>query len=407
MTVDSLKTLISNIPDWLKRLEELNGQIEQRQQDLAALPENQPQSSARSVRNQGSTESLKPRDDGPTIHPGVTRASTPPPPAQNDIQQQGGAEVPSSPVSEPKSTSLRRQTNEVMATAQRRARATIRKRQKTGSMISNENTVQKYRSRNMIIVYYDSYVQSFFEELVKFVSMQRNSMRKAKMAAKVAHIKRLAELEMPDEDEDEDEEDDGSGGSDELKPRDSLIAADTNATASKPRHDGPEELKLRFMSTRQMGIRNLTAGRTNMRGSRSGLTGGLGSFQDKGDIWEELDKGLEFVQGMCEHGAHQFLRDGDCSEEVEKIKKCLAQTKETADKELARSVAENPNGTDTSEPIKSRSYRPMTMRRDTGTSTPKTPPRQDVIEVEDEGVQDMDDFQPAFRSAKPSNGPSS
>ncbi|KAI2618824.1 hypothetical protein GGR54DRAFT_144280 [Hypoxylon sp. NC1633] len=392
MAIDSLRSLIDKIPYWLKRLEELNGQIEQRQQDLAMLPENQRHSSARSMRNQGSTESLKPRDDDPPIHsPDVARVSTPPPPTCVNTQQQGAVEAPSSPVSEPKSkTSLQRQTNEVMATAQRRARATLRKRQKTDSMISNENNVQKFRSsRTMIIVYYDSYVQSFFEEVVKFVSLQRNSMRKAKMAARVAYIKRLAEVEMPDEEE---EDDDGSG---EPKPRDNFAASKIEAAEPISRLDGPDEMRLRFLSTRQMGSRNLPVTRMNMRRSRSGLTGGLGSFQDKGDIWEELDKGLEFVQGMCEHGAHQFLRDGDCAEEVEKIKMRLEQTKEIADKELARVVAENP---ELAESPKSRSYRPVTMRRDTGASTPKTPPKTppqpNVIEVEDEGIQDMDGFRP-------------
>ncbi|KAI0136005.1 hypothetical protein F4776DRAFT_115042 [Hypoxylon sp. NC0597] len=385
MSVESLHSLINNIPDWIKRLDELNGQIEQRQQDLALLPENRPRSSAKSIRNKGSTESLKPNDDGAAHPPDIACISTPPPPTRNNTQQQDGTELPSSP---------------------RRARATLRKRQKTDSMISNENTVQKYRSRNMIIVYYDSYVQSFFEELVKFVSMQRNSMRKAKMAAKVARIRRMAELEMPD---DEDDEDEGCGN--ELKPRDSLIAAQVAVPNSQ--NDEPEEPKLRFVSTRAMGSRNLAArniaaGRMNLRTSR--LTSGLGSFQDKGDIWEELDKGLEYVQGMCEHGAHQFLRDGDCSDEVEKIKARLVQTKETADKELAR-LAENPD--ESSEPIKSRSFRPMTMRRGASTSKspskqdPKSPSRKDVIEVEDEGVQDMDDFQPASEATKQVNGTTS
>ncbi|KAI1209896.1 uncharacterized protein F4807DRAFT_77476 [Annulohypoxylon truncatum] len=400
MSVDSLKSLITNVPDWLKRLEELNGQIDQRQQDLAILPENRPRSSAKSVRNRGSTESLKPRDENvPIDPPDIARASTPPPLTRPNAQKPdaAGAEVPSSPVSEPRSkTSLQRQ--EVMATAQRRARATVRRKQKTDSMISNENSVQKYRSRNMIIVYYDSYVQSFFEELVKFVSMQRNAMRKAKMAAKVARIRRMAELEMPDEEEDEDEG--NGGGNNEVKPRNSLLA-DTKAASPKAQDDSLEP-RLRFVSTRQMGSRNLAPGRMNMRMSR--LNGGLGSFQDKGDIWEDLDKGLEFVQGMCEQGAHQFLRDGDCSDEVEKIKTRLAQTKEMADKEMARVLAEGPD--DSPEATKSRSFRPMTMRRGASTSKSpskqdsKGPSRQDVIEIEDEGVQDMDGIKPISKSTE-------
>ncbi|XDG06736.1 hypothetical protein ABKA04_006351 [Annulohypoxylon sp. FPYF3050] len=404
MSVDSLKSLITNIPDWLKRLEELNGQIDQRQQDLAMMPENRPRS-AKSLKNRGSTESLKPREECAPVDT-LDTAQTPTPPlfSQPNAPKQGGtsagADVPSSPVSEHKSKiSLQRQ--EVMATAQRRARATVRKKQKTDSMVSNENSVQKYRSRNMIIVYYDSYVQSFFEELVKFVSMQRNSMRKAKMAAKVARIRRMAELEMPDEEEDDDEG--NAGGSNELKSRDSLIAADTSAAPLKAQ-DGPEEPRLRFVSTRQMGSRNMNP-RLNLRMSR--LNGGLGSFQDKGDIWEELDKGLEFVQGMCEHGAHQFLRDGDCSDEVEKIRARLAQTKEMADKEMARVLAEGPE--DSSEPTKSRSYRPMTMRRGASTSKSpskqdsKGPSRQDVVEIEDEGIHDMDGAKPISKPTDQAN----
>ncbi|KAI8956452.1 hypothetical protein F5Y11DRAFT_205502 [Daldinia sp. FL1419] len=412
MATDSLKALITNIPDWLKRLEELNGQIDQRQQDLAMLPENQPKSSARSIRNKGSTESLKPRDEcAPNQILDTMRVSTPPPLAPNEARQpEGSAEVPTSPVSSPRSnTSLQRQTNEVVATAQRRARAVVRKKPKTESMMSNENTIQKYRSRNMIIVYYDSYVQSFFEELVKFVSMQRNAMRKAKMAAKVARIRRLAEIEMPD---DEDEEDGGNG---ELKPRDNLIAV--AADAGEGKEETAEDIKLRFKSTRQMGPRNVAAGRVSARVTRSGLNGGLGAFQDRGDIWEELDKGLEFVQGMCEQGAHQFLRDGDCAEEVEKIKARLALTKEAADKELARSETENTPELASPWPIQSRSYRATTMRKSMGTPALKTSPKQEivkqeivkqnVIEVEDEGVQDMDDYQPISKPTGQIDGPTS
>ncbi|KAI1497322.1 hypothetical protein F5X99DRAFT_421437 [Biscogniauxia marginata] len=400
MANDSLKSLVANVPDWLKRLTELDGQIEQRQLDLANLPENQHKSSKRSIRNRGSTESLKPKDDG-AAHPtaGPARDVTPPP------AERGGPQPPSTPASEPKSgSSLLRQTNEVVAAAQRRARATVRKRQKTDSMMSGEvGVTPKYRTRRMIIVYYDSYVQSFFEELVKFVSAQRNLMRKAKMAAKVAEIKRLAELEMPDDDDDDDDDDNG-----ELKPGDGLIAADPKSSSMRPKQDSPEELKLRALHSRP-GLRNPAVRTRVFRGTRPGAFGsGLGIFKEKGDIWDELDKGLEFVQGMCEHAAHQFLRDGDCNEEIGKIKARLAETKEAAAKEMERQATENPNGVDEPEhePVRARSYRPLTMRREAGASTPIKPlaPQPDM-EVEDEGVQDMDDFKPVYKSTRLMNGP--
>ncbi|ORY65377.1 uncharacterized protein BCR38DRAFT_196296 [Pseudomassariella vexata] len=362
-----LKGLIANIPDWVKRLDDLNGQIEQRQRDLAKLgQEHKPASTARSLRNKGSTESLKPKEDGAAFPPAATerrdRDTTPPPalpgyPAHNASDQQPH---PSSPASDTKSPStIQRQTNEVVAAARKRAQATVQKRQKTESMMSSEGQVPAYRSRSMIIVYYDSYVQSFFEELVKFVSASRNMMRKAKMAAKVAQIKRLAELEMP-----EDGDDDDDGG--DLQPGDALIAADPKLVAARPKDKAEESFRLHYLSTRDMGPTMRVTGPSlvAMRGTDR-FGGGLGLFGQGGnDVYDDLDKGLEYVQSMCEHAAHQFLRDGECSAEIEKIKKRLGLTKEVADKEMERILKENPNALNEPEPTKTRSYRPMSMRRD-------------------------------------------
>jgi hypothetical protein len=80
-----------------------------------------------------------------------------------------------------------------------------------------------------------------------------------------------------------------------------------------------------------------------------------------------LDKGLEFVQSMCEQAAHQFLRDGDCDEEIAKIKTRLADTNVLADKELERRLKEGPTVEDLAlqlDPSKGRSYRVQTMRRE-------------------------------------------
>ncbi|KAI0555514.1 hypothetical protein F4679DRAFT_173943 [Xylaria curta] len=459
MATDPLDSVISNVPDWLKRLEELNNQIEQRQRDLAKFAGAQPpSSSAQSIRNRGSTESLKPPDDIVALPTPDPTTDQPPKPINtavspepvNGQRRTNGPQPPSTPASDPwTGSSLIRHTNEVVATAQRRARATVRKRQKSDSMLSTEGTTPKYRSRRMVMVYYDSYVQSFFEELVKFVSAQRNLMRKAKMAAKVAHIRRLAELEMPEDDEDDE------GG--ELKPGNKLVAAGPVPASNNNRQGGPEEMRLQYLSTRNYGgaLRspafNLMPGRS-MR--TSALNGGLGTFNEKGDIWDDLDKGLEYVQGMCERAAHQFLRDGDCNEEIEKIKARLVKVKELAVDEKARVSAEQtknesqpepkgdaihepkqdaipntapePNQNSTHEPtheipkpqqdlvpevipdvvpkiepVKSRTFRPSTMRRDFGALTPsKFPAREGPLEI-DEGIEvDMDDFKPVYRSTR-------
>ncbi|KAI0447844.1 hypothetical protein F4803DRAFT_545895 [Xylaria telfairii] len=462
MSADPLDSVISNVPDWLKRLEELNSQIEQRQRDLAKFSGAQPpSSSAQSIRNRGSTESLRPPEDGvalPTPDPTTNQPPRPintavPPQTPNGQRRPSGPQPPSTPASDPwTSSSLIRHTNELVATAQRRARATVRKRQKTDSMISAEGTTPKYRSRKMVMVYYDSYVQSFFEELVKFVSAQRNLMRKAKMAAKVAHIRRLAELEMPEDDDD----DEGN----ELRPGNELIAAGPIPPTSNNRQGGPEEMRLQYLNTRPYGaaLRNPAFNLIPGRGMRtSALNGGLGVFNEKGDIWDDLDKGLEYVQGVCERAAHQFLRDGDCNEEIEKIKIRLVKVKELAINEKARVPAEETQNETQPEPRcdapnepkqsaipepscdavleanynsiqpapempepqphlvpeatrdavlqtesgKPRTFRPSTMRRDFGALTPsKFPAQAGPLEI-DEGIEvDIDDFKPVYRSTR-------
>lgn len=384
--MDALRHLVANIPDWMKRLDELTGQIEQRQIELASVtePGSNANSSARSIRNRGSTESLKPKDE-PEAHPedpmpsplqdGTsnpidTTATTPP----ADATQQ---QPPSSPAGSNTPSALARQANQVKAVAQARARATLRKRQRTDSVVSAEGAAPKYRTRSLIIVYYDSYVQSFFEELVKFVSASRNMMRKAKMAAKVAEIKRLADIEMGDDEEEDPLADNGAGGLGLEVDRPTNPATPLEAAPARKEGEEEETLKLNYVSTRRMQpvsrTPNMTANmirgaagrpsyvRPGWSGARAGGPPGL---PDKPpDVYDELDKGLEYVQSMCEHGAHQFLRDGDCGEEVGNIQRRLGETKELADKEMDRVKREDPEAF-SSGAEKTRSYRPHSMRRE-------------------------------------------
>src|ERR1700712_105232 len=104
-------------------------------------------------------------------------------------------------------------------------------KRRTESLASGDSATPKYRTRSMIIVYYDSAVQSAFEDLVKFVSGSRNAMRKGKMAAKMAEMRRAAELEV-DADDDDDDGDDG-GLDVMLKNNRSMLAAQKNGSANK------------------------------------------------------------------------------------------------------------------------------------------------------------------------------
>ncbi|MDB5910617.1 MAG: hypothetical protein JWP34_4731 [Massilia sp.] len=401
LAMEALRHLLANIPDWLKRLDELNDQIEQRQIELAQASQSSGRkaSAVRSIRNRGSTESLRPKDepeahahdpspDAPASQPAAL-ATTPP---------TGAADPPppSSPSSSNTPSALQRQTNQVKAHAQARVRATLRKRQRTDSVLSGDGAAPKYRSRNLIIIYYDSYVQSFFEELVKFVSASRNMMRKAKMAAKVAQIKRLAEMEMGD-DEDEDAfnatlaaiSPSGAPSGTQADSGFGLVANGAVPNTALEVGSGDEEPQtLRYVSTRRMQPVSRTppnafvpaTGRPIYpRAAAPRPT--LGTPAKQPDVYDELDKGLEYVQSMCEHAAHQFLRDGDCGEEVANIQRRLGETKELADREIDRVKREEPEALSSAE-TKGRSFRPHSMRRE-HTGTPSGKDVVNKLEVDD------------------------
>jgi hypothetical protein len=267
----------------------------------------------------------------------------------------------------------------------------------------------------MIIVYYDSAVQTAFEDLVKFVSGSRNAMRKGKMAAKMAEMRRAAELEVDADDDDDDDDDDGLGAM--LKKNRSLLAAQENVASngqgqsSTPgsigaaESDGREELalpKLKYVSTRQMGPLRDFSHRAEVSGG--GLSLGLlkgyrsAGMNTKPDIFDELDKGLEWCQGQCEHAAHQFLRDGDCSTEIANIKRKLEEVRISAEKEMASiKVAEAMNPTpprrsDLEEEGRGRVLKAPLMRKEVNVGLTKDLEVDDKIQVDDKmEVDDNED----------------
>lgn len=173
-------------------------------------------------------------------------------------------------------------------------------------------------------------------------------MRKGKMAAKMAKMKRAAELEVGESGDEDDEVD-----STTLTPYKSLAVNPNGIAPNSPKElssgiiaaaddSESDEIpipKLKFVSTQQMGpsrdarpavkMEHMRAGDIFCSYRRSGADGAP-------DIFDELDKGLEWSQGQCEHAAHQFLRDGDCSTEIANIKRKLLEVKENAEKETVK-----------------------------------------------------------------------
>ena len=280
MALEALRGLIAQVPSWQSRLEDLNGQVHQRQCELAS------------------------------------------------------AESPCRPV--------------------------------TRSMTRNTT------SSSESVVYYDGAVQGLFDELVRFVSTNRNMMRRAKMASRVAHIKRLAELEMKDE-----------GG-----------------------RTGSPAPQARYLNTRR--FENALKAQTSTDTMQSASP----------DVYETLDKNLELIQSASELAAYQYLKDATCTAEMKTVRETLQAVLDAAQAEVNRVESEEPElAQDSEEMTKARTRRPISVRRDiapgskdiaSSTETIPTPPADEpllpgecAMEVDTSAIQNtsLDDIQlPPYRS---------
>lgn len=161
------------------------------------------------------------------------------------------------------------------------------RKRKTASVCSgNQSNPCKYRSRSMIVVYYDGEAQKSFESLVRAIGTCRNNIRKGKMGVRVDCLART-----------------GSSSSEGSNSGDEDAVLDLN--------------KLGYRSTRQ----------TRTEGRMFGKDVILESF-------DKVDNCLEKGQTLCERAAHQILRDGDCALEVRNAKAHFLEAKKLAEADL-------------------------------------------------------------------------
>jgi hypothetical protein len=157
----------------------------------------------------------------------------------------------------------------------------MKRKRAPGSVLSGSSGPIKYRSRTMIVLYYDSEVQTSFEALVRVIGTGRNLLRKGKMAAKMDALADMA-----------------------------------NALDDRCGEDPDTAAKI--------GYRPRPPGLPNFRSTRR--TGGPGGPADSsGEKFDVADKALEKAQNLCERGAHQFLRDGDCRKELNGVRQHFAE----------------------------------------------------------------------------------
>jgi hypothetical protein len=168
-----------------------------------------------------------------------------------------------------------------------------RKRKIPSVVSAHASGPSKYRSRTMIVVQYDGQMQKSFEKMFRDIGTGRNLLRKAKMAARMDALAELAAESSNDEEDD----------------------------------DPMSKISYRHRS----GLASIRAART-----RDSLRGFQSGGSSSAELFDTTDKSLELAQGLCETGAHQSLRDGDCRKELNGVRKHLETVLEIAKREVAK-----------------------------------------------------------------------
>ncbi|OAQ96674.1 hypothetical protein LLEC1_04344 [Akanthomyces lecanii] len=269
MTIAALRTLVAQIPNWQSRLDKLVAEISQRQDGLSSIENGQQHQSATPT----------PESDAQALAINSTTPGLQPVDTMNiDSATSAGSQQP------------------------------------TTHSIGNGPVAKKTRPDP---VYFDGSMQKFFEELVHFIAVSRNMMRKAKMAARIAQIKKMAEVEISDESSD--------------------------GTSERP--------TLRYVSARRMD----SLGPPTANGTKPGRGP---------DIFDALDKNLDTLQATCELAAFQFLREATDNKHMKSIKTLLSDVLNSAAAELTRLARDEPDMVQDADAAAARTKRPLSMRKE-------------------------------------------
>ncbi|KAJ9643769.1 hypothetical protein H2204_001914 [Knufia peltigerae] len=147
--------------------------------------------------------------------------------------------------------------------------AQANKKRKAGTSIrSNASGSQQFRNKNRVVIYYDGDIQSQLTSLVKDIGIGRNNLRKGRNSLTVERGFRLPPLRAAQE----------SPSVDNLRSTTTIMSG----------KKAVEPLVLKVTDPNEAGFL-------------------------------QVDKELESIQTLCETAAHQILRDGDCTIELDKI----------------------------------------------------------------------------------------
>ena len=147
------------------------------------------------------------------------------------------------------------------------------KRRQGKSFRSGDSGPQTFRKEHQVIIYYDSTLQNAFEALVKDVGTARNNLRKGRQARALERGLQLSSFGI---------------GNYARTQRGALLPSPPNSRRSTDPAIEPKLLN--------------------------------DSPPDEDALFNEVATDLEAAQDLCETAAHQFLRDGDCTIEIDRIR---------------------------------------------------------------------------------------
>jgi hypothetical protein len=243
--ITAFQYISDNVPSWITTLDALDSIAKKKHANISRVP-----IPTRKLQKPGSSQSIRPITGSDECHHLDSLASAPQP-----------ADIINAPMNDDLVNNPRKR--------------------KTVSILSTESMPSKFRSRSMIIVYYDSEIQKGFEQIVRDIGQARYHLRKARTSSRMDTISMGHHIP-------------GS-------PLTYRSTRDSPNVQDKPASDSP----------------------------------------DKGsDLFSSIDASLDLAQELCERGAHQFLREGDFSNEIEGAKRNFSNAKKHSDTELARLRAE-------------------------------------------------------------------
>lgn len=275
--------LVENTPTWIKSLDELQLRIQGRQVEVArvAVP------ALQRVKKTSSNETI--RHSGPDPSSPSTRLDLTSAPPAYDSQQT------TITITEP-----------ILATSSRK--------RKTASLISAAASgIHKYRSRASVTVYYDSEVQEAFDKLVRNISTGRNNIRKSRTTDRITTMMNV--------------HDRAQNALGTLPGRVPVLRS-VRSASGMPKFDAYMIENLR--SRGGPGLRPPPIAQPKLGEIKSDTT------VQKHDAREEADAALDKAQVFCERGALQFLRDGDCGEEVNGAKAAFEDVIRISREEMER-----------------------------------------------------------------------